>query len=81
MIAPGDMIFYSGDMFADWKGDALIAGLSSQAIVRVEVDGDTATEAARYPMNNRIRSIEQGPDGSIWIAEDGDSGKVLKISM
>ena len=81
VIAPGDMIFYSGDMFGAWKGDALIAGLSSQAIVRVEIDGETAREAARYTFDNRIRSVEQGPDGSIWIAEDGEGGRVLKLSL
>ncbi len=81
VIAPGDMIFYSGDMFAPWKGDALIAGLSSQAIVRVEIDGNSAREAGRYEFDGRIRSIEQGPDGSIWIAEDGEDGRVLKLSL
>ncbi len=80
VIAPGDMIFYIGDMFADWQGDAMIAGLSSQALIRVEIDGDTATEAARYGFDNRLRSIEQGPDGAIWVAEDGEGGRILKIT-
>ena len=81
VIAPGDMIFYTGEMFADWQGDAMIAGLSSQALIRVEIDGDTATEAARYEIGGRLRSVEQGPDGAIWVAEDGEGGRVLKISM
>jgi glucose/arabinose dehydrogenase len=80
VIAPGDMIFYSGDMFADWNGDALIAGLGSKGLVRVEIDGESAREAARYDLGNRIRSLDVGPDGSIWVAEDGPSGRVLKIS-
>lgn len=81
VIAPGDMIIYSGDMFGPWKGDALIAGLAAQALVRVTLDGEDASEAARYKFDNRIRSVEQGPDGSIWIAEDGPGGRVLKLSM
>ncbi|MBV7264749.1 PQQ-dependent sugar dehydrogenase [Erythrobacter ani] len=81
VIAPGDMIIYSGDMFGPWKGDALIAGLSSQAVVHVAIDGDEASEVARYDMEGRIRSIEEGPDGSIWVAEDGPEGRVLKLSM
>ncbi len=81
VIAPGDMIFYSGDMFADWQGDALIAGLASQALVHVEIDGTNAREVARYAIGGRLRSVEQGPDGSIWVAEDGEEGRVLKISM
>ena len=81
VIAPGDMIFYSGEMFADWQGDALIAGLSSRALVRVEIDGEAAVEAGRYDFDGRVRSVEQGPDGSIWVALDGEGGKVLKLSM
>ncbi|WP_299191692.1 PQQ-dependent sugar dehydrogenase [uncultured Erythrobacter sp.] len=81
VIAPGDMIFYTGDMFEAWQGDALIAGMGSRALVRVEIDGDNATEAARYSFDGRIRSVEQGPDGSIWIAEDGEGGKVLRLTL
>lgn len=80
VIAPGDMIIYSGEMFAAWKGQALIPGLGSQALVRVAFDGDKASEAARYEMPARLRSVEQGPDGAIWIAEDGKGGRVLKLT-
>jgi len=81
VIAPGDMIIYSGDMFEAWKGNALITGLKTKALVRVEIDGESAKEIGRYSFDNRLRSITQGPDGSIWVAEDGEDGKVLKISM
>ncbi len=80
VIAPGDMLIYSGTMFAPWKGQALIPGLGSQALVRVAFDGETAREVARYEMAARLRSVEQGPDGAIWIAEDGKGGRVLKLT-
>jgi glucose/arabinose dehydrogenase len=80
VIAPGDMIIYSGDLFAAWQGEALIPGLGSQALVRVAIDGESAREVARYEMPARLRSIEQGPDGAIWIAEDGEGGRVLKLT-
>ena len=80
VIAPGDMIFYSGKMFRGWKGDAFIAGLKSQALVRVTIDGESASETARYEIGGRLRSVEEGPDGAIWVAEDGEGGRVLKIS-
>jgi len=80
VIAPGDMIFYSGEMFADWQGDAMIAGLSSKALVHVAIQGETAREVARYEVGDRLRSVTQGPDGSIWVAEDGAGGRVLRIS-
>ena len=80
VIAPGDMIFYTGDMFTAWKGDALIAGLSSQALVRVTIDGEAGTETGRYELGGRLRSVDQAPDGSIWVAEDGPEGRILKVS-
>ena len=83
VIAPGDMIFYSGDMFGEWKGHLLIAAMKPAGIVRVEVDGADAREVARYATENRIRSIEQGPDGAVWILEDGrnlDRSRLLKLT-
>jgi glucose/arabinose dehydrogenase len=83
VISPGDFMFYGGDLFADWRGDAFAAGLSSQAIVRIGFDGDDARELERYDMGARIRSIAEAPDGSIWVLEDerGDSqGRLLKLT-
>lgn len=79
-IAPGDMIFYTGDQFSQWQGSALIAGLASRSLIRVEFDGDSAREAARYPLINRIRAVEQGPDGAVWVLEDNDGGRLLKLT-
>jgi len=80
VIAPGGMIFYTGDMFPDLHGDVLIAGLSSNAIIHVEIDGDAAREAGRFTFDNRIREIEQGPDGTIWILEDGEEGRMIRLT-
>jgi len=83
VIAPGDFIFYTGDMFSAWKGQALITGLVATGLVRVKIDGEKASEEARYPMENRIREIRQSPDGAIWLLEDGegpDSGHLLKLT-
>ena len=79
-IAPAGMIFYSGDQFPQWQGSALIAGLASRAIIRVETDGNTAREAGRYDLGARIREVEQGPDGALWVLEDRDGGRLLKLT-
>ena len=79
VIAPGNMVFYRGDLFAGLKGDALISGLSSQALVRVAIDGESAREVARYEMENRIRSVIEGPDGALWVLEDGEGGRLLEL--
>jgi len=75
VISPSNILFYDGSEFAQWRGDALISGLSSQSIVRIEFDGDRAREAERYEMGIRVRSIEQAPNGDLWILEDGREGR------
>ncbi|MBJ6984940.1 PQQ-dependent sugar dehydrogenase [Luteimonas sp. MC1750] len=79
VISPSSLVFYSGDVFPQWTGSALIGGLSSQALVRVEFDGTTAREAERFDMGQRIREVEQGPEGGLWLLEDGEGGRLLKL--
>jgi glucose/arabinose dehydrogenase len=73
-------MFYSGDLFPQWKGNAFIAGLSSETLVRVSIDGDSAEEAERFDMKKRIRAVKQGPNGSIWLLEDRKGGRLLKLT-
>jgi glucose/arabinose dehydrogenase len=80
VISPGDFIFYSGSQFPAWQGNALAAGLSSKSLVRIVIDGDNAREAERFNMGQRMREIEQGPDGAIYMLEDGEAGRLLKLT-
>lgn len=80
VIAPGDFIFYSGKMWPEWKGQALIAALGSEGLVRVRIDGEKASEQARYPLGKRIRAIHEAPDGSLYVLEDGEGGRLLRLS-
>jgi glucose/arabinose dehydrogenase len=82
-ISPGGLMFYDGDLFPAWRGSAFLGGLSSMALIRVEFDGESAAEAERFDMGERIREVEQGPDDAIWILEDGrneNSGRLLKLT-
>jgi glucose/arabinose dehydrogenase len=80
VISPAGLLFYTGDLFPDWQGDALIPGLVSKSLVRVEIDGDAAREAERFDMKKRIRAVRQGPSGAIWLLEDRDGGRLLKLT-
>ena len=83
VISPGNLMVYRGSLFEDWRGDLFAAGLSSEAIVRIEVNGDEAEEVARYPMGARIRSVIEAPGGELWALEDerrDSKGRLLKLT-
>lgn len=80
VISPAGFIIYSGDQFPAWRKSGFIGGLSSQALIRIELDGKRAREAQRWDMGSRIREIEQGPDGAIWILEDGGDARLLRLT-
>ena len=81
VIAPGNLVFYDGAMFPDWKGSAFISGLSSQSINRITFDGKGgATAVQRWSVGHRVRDIEVGPDGALWIVEDANPGGLFKLT-
>ena len=84
VISPADMLIYRGNAFADWRGDAFIAGLSSKAIIRVELHDDgSAEEVERYDMGARIRALAEDAAGQLLVLEDergGTGGRLLRLS-
>ncbi|MEA1085895.1 PQQ-dependent sugar dehydrogenase [Sphingomonas sp. CD22] len=80
VIAPGGMIQYRGTAFAGWTGDFLLAGLAQQGIVRVRVSGSTVSEVARIGLGNRIREIEEGPNGTLWVLRDGAGAALVQLT-
>jgi glucose/arabinose dehydrogenase len=78
VISPGGLMIYSGELFPDWQGDAFAAGLSSKSLVRINLEGEPA-EVQRFAMGERIRAVVQGPQGAIYLLEDGKDGRLLKL--
>ncbi|MER0239700.1 PQQ-dependent sugar dehydrogenase [Fulvimarina sp. MAC8] len=80
VISPASLLIYDGETFTDWQGDALIAALSGQALVHVDIEGEEASEAERFSWGSRVREVEQGPDGAVWVLEDGAGGRLIKLT-
>jgi aldose sugar dehydrogenase len=82
VISPGGLMIYSGSLFPAWKGDAFIGGLSSEALIRVDLKGTTAKKGDQFPMGARIREVEQGPEGAIYVLEDGgkSQGRLIRLT-
>ncbi len=80
VISPSSLIFYHGSQFPAWKNKALIGGLSSKSIVVVDTAMKPVTEVQRLDMKQRIRDVLEAPDGSIWVLEDGNNARLLKMT-
>ncbi|ADI14039.1 PQQ-dependent sugar dehydrogenase [Truepera radiovictrix] len=78
-IAPSGMIFYTGDAFPAWQGSAFIGGLVSEGLVRVELDGESVVHEERIPLGARVRDVEQGPDGFLYVITDEEDGDLLRL--
>jgi glucose/arabinose dehydrogenase len=81
VISPSGMTFYTGDAIPAWKGNLLIAGLSSQGMVRLTLDGDEVTGEERIKLGKRIRNVVQGPDGAVYALTDQKKGKILRLTL
>ncbi len=82
VISPSSMSIYSSGTdndFPAWQGNALISGLSSKALIVVDLnDNNSARERYRYDMGERMRSV-LSLDGHVWALEDGSGGRLLRL--
>ena len=79
-VAPSGLVFYEGDEFSEWKGNAFIGGLKSKALVRIGFNNGKPFEAERFSWSKRVREVEIDNKGAIWVLEDGSSGRLIKFT-
>jgi len=81
IIAPGNIVFYNGAMFPQWKGSALISGMASQTLNRVTFDANGgAAPAERWSVGHRMRDVAVAPDGAVWLIEDANPGGLFRVT-
>jgi aldose sugar dehydrogenase len=82
-IATSGLLFYTGDLFPDWRGNAFVGGLRGAHLHRLVMkDGAvTASEKLLETLEERIRDVKQAPDGALWVVTDDDrDGKLLRLT-
>jgi aldose sugar dehydrogenase len=81
VIAPSGMEYYTGDRYPGWKGSFLIGSLGYGALVRVVVTDGRVTLEERYlhDLRERIRDVQQGPDGYLYLITDSSDGRILRV--
>jgi len=80
-IAPSGMAFLTSDRYPAWKGNLFIGALRGQALLRIELAGNTVVKQERLlqTLNERIRDVRQGPDGLLYLLTDNADGRILKV--
>ena len=79
-ISPSGMTFYTGEMFPEWRGNILIGGLTSEALVRLTLNGQQVSDEERIDMGARIRDVHQGDDGAVYLLTDDPDGEILRLT-
>jgi glucose/arabinose dehydrogenase len=61
-----------------WKGNLFVTALAGMALWRLTLEGNTVTTQERLlaGRNQRMRDVEQGPDGALYILTD--DGNLLR---
>lgn len=81
VIAPSGMTFYTGDAFPAWRGSAFVGSMNPGALVRLTIDNDRVTREERYLGSiGRVRDVQQGPDGFLYLITDADNGSLLRVA-
>ena len=55
--------------------------MATKSLSRFVFDGKGGAKAAeRWDVGHRIRDVEQGPDGSLWMLEDANPGALIHVT-
>jgi aldose sugar dehydrogenase len=80
-IAPGGIGFYTGKLFPAWQGDLFVSALAGKYLVRLVLKDERVIAEQRLlvELNARIRGVNEGPDGALYVMTDGNAGKIVKL--
>ncbi|MEH6563258.1 MAG: PQQ-dependent sugar dehydrogenase, partial [Marinobacter sp.] len=80
-IAPSGMAFYTGSEFPQWQGNLFVGALKLRKLVRLEIENEQVVgeEDLLTTLEERIRDVRAGPDGTLWLLTDSPQGKVYRV--
>jgi aldose sugar dehydrogenase len=79
VISPSGALFYEGSLFP-WRGNLVVGGLSSKALIRLSLDSTKVTAEERIDMQRRIRDVVQARDGALLVITDDKNGELLRVT-
>ena len=87
-VAPAGITFYSGDGLPEWQGDLFVASMMTGRIpgtghlVRIVFNSrgeEVRRENLLTELRSRIRDVQQGPDGYLYVLTDEADGALLRL--
>lgn len=80
-IAPSGMDFYTADAVPAWTGDLFVGALAFQMLVRLDIENGRVIHEERLleDVEERIRAVDQGPDGNLYLLTDAPDGRILRL--
>lgn len=81
-IAPSGLLFYTGDLFPEWKGSVFVGAMAGKRLIRLQLEGGrvVAEEPLLVERGKRIRDVRQGPDGALYVLTAEAAGELLKLT-
>ncbi len=78
-IAPCGMSFVTSEKYPEWHNNLLVGSLKFRYVARLELEGEKVIHEERLLEDvGRVRAIEQGPDGYIYVATE-DPGLIMRL--
>jgi glucose/arabinose dehydrogenase len=82
-ISLAAITFYTGNRFPDWKGNIFVGGLVGTQLQRIVLSPTNGLPIRRQSMltelKQRIREVQQSPDGLLYLLTDEENGALLRI--
>jgi glucose/arabinose dehydrogenase len=86
-IATSGLMFYTGDRFPQWRNDLFVGALMTARMpgtghierINFNENGEQRREWLLADLKQRVRDVQQGPDGLIYVLTEETDGALLVI--
>jgi glucose/arabinose dehydrogenase len=81
VIAPSGAAFVTGDRYPGWRGSLVVGSLGTRTLVRLAFENGRVAREERHlaEFGRRIRDVQEGPDGHLYVVTDEGDGEVARV--
>jgi aldose sugar dehydrogenase len=79
-VSPSGAVFYTGNMISGWNNALLVGGLANKSLMRIKIDGTSVSLVEKIAIGRRVRDVQVGTDGAVWMVTDEEDGTLLRLT-